>query len=72
MREYLTINEACELAGIARRTFYRLLDSPQSGLTEVARRIPGMSRIRLPQREFREWLESAPAKPRTRKHKALS
>ena len=57
-RGYLTVNQACELAAISRSTFYRLLEDPASGLTEVAVRIPGMARIRMPRERFCQWLES--------------
>jgi excisionase family DNA binding protein len=55
---YLTVGAACELAAISRSTFYRLLDNPETGLGEVAIRIPGLNRIRLPRSRFCEWLES--------------
>ena len=61
---YLTVNQACELACISRSTFYRLLDDPDSGLAEVALRIPGLSRIRVPRQRFREWLESGRVRAR--------
>ena len=59
---YLTVNQACELAGISRATFYKLLDDPRSGLADIAYRIPGLGRIRLRRRELCEWLESCPTK----------
>ncbi len=58
---YLTVGAACELAAISRSTFYRLLDNRESGLGEVAIRIPGLNRIRLPRSRFCEWLESGRA-----------
>ncbi len=58
--EYLTVEQACELAGICKASFYNLLDNPKSGLADVAVRIPGMHRIRLPLGRFRSWLESRP------------
>ena len=61
MSEYLTVAEACKLAGIARSTFYKLLADPESGLGQVAIRIPGLLRVRVPEKAFREWLESTPA-----------
>lgn len=67
---YLTVNQACELAAISRSTFYRLLDDPDSGLAEVALRIPGLSRIRVPCQRFREWLESG--RIRTRKKSRIT
>ncbi|MHC5059163.1 MAG: helix-turn-helix transcriptional regulator [Planctomycetota bacterium] len=61
MAEYLTIHEACELARISRSTFYKLLADPASGLDRVVVRIPGLTRARVPERQFRRWLESLPA-----------
>ena len=69
MSEYLTVAEACKLAGIARSTFYKLLADPDSGLGQVAVRIPGLSRVRVPERAFREWLESTPATPAAAKRR---
>ena len=66
MSEYLTVVEACSLAGISRSTFYKLLADPDTGLGRVAVRIPGMARVRVPERAFREWLESMPAAGATR------
>ena len=57
---YLTVAQACALAAISRSTFYRLLEDSQSGLAEVAIRIPGIRRIRIPSDRFVQWLESAP------------
>lgn len=56
----LTVREACEMASISRSTFYRLLDSTDSGLAGIAVRIPGMDRIRLPREAFMAWLCSRP------------
>ena len=61
MSEYLTVAEACNLAGISRSTFYKLLADPDAGLGRVAVRIPGLARVRVPERAFRKWLESTPA-----------
>ncbi|MHC4202531.1 MAG: helix-turn-helix domain-containing protein [Planctomycetota bacterium] len=57
---FLTVREACQLASISRSTFYRLLDTPDSGLADIAVRIPGMGHIRLPRQAFLDWLCSAP------------
>jgi len=65
MAEYLTVMQACGIAGISRSTFYKLLADPDSRLGEVAIRIPGLARVRVPERAFREWLESAPASDAT-------
>jgi len=59
-REVLTVAEACAVASISRSTFYRLLDSPDSGLAGIAVRIPGMDRIRVPREDFMAWLCSRP------------
>lgn len=64
MSDYLTVDEACELARISRTTFYKLLDDERSGLARTVIRIPGLARLRVPERRFREWLEGRPAKPR--------
>ena len=65
---YLTVSQACEMAAISRSTFYRLLEDPESGLAEVAFRVPGIRRIRIPSNRFIRWLEGggrkAPKKPR--------
>ena len=60
MPQYLTVAEACELARISRSTFYKLLADPSSGLGQVVVRIPGLTRARVPERQFRRWLESLP------------
>lgn len=54
---YLTVNEACERVGISRRSFYRWLADPKTGLADVVVRIPpGTGRIRVPVRRFEQWL----------------
>jgi excisionase family DNA binding protein len=68
---YLTVTQACALAAIGRTTFYKLLDDPESGLAAVTVRIPGLGHIRIPQRRFRQWIESAPLR-RGRKYKENS
>ncbi len=67
MPEYLTVNEACDLARISRTTFYKLLDDADSGLAAITVRIPGLARLRIPEPAFREWLESLPVKEKTGK-----
>ncbi len=59
---YLTVKQACEIASIGRTTFYKLLDNPRSGLEELTVRIPGLGHIRIPERDFRRWLESSRTK----------
>ncbi len=66
---YLTVKQACKVAGIGRTTFYKLLDDPRSGLAELVLRVPGLGHIRIPEREFRRWLESSRTKRAGRKTK---
>jgi hypothetical protein len=60
---YLTVSQACEIAGIGRTSFYKLLGDPRSGLAEIVNRIPGLGYIRISRRRFRKWLESGPLRP---------
>lgn len=54
---YLSVNEACEQIGISRRSFYRWLADPRTGLAGVVVRIPpGTGRIRVPVRRFEQWV----------------
>ncbi|MEZ6184086.1 MAG: helix-turn-helix domain-containing protein [Planctomycetota bacterium] len=54
---YLSINEVCERFGLSRRTFYRMLADPRSGLAKVVVRIPPRTgRIRVPLKRFEKWL----------------
>jgi len=55
--EYLTVAQACRLAGIGKSTFYRLLGKPESRLKQIVTRIPVIGHIRVPTDEFRAWLE---------------
>jgi excisionase family DNA binding protein len=68
---YLRVDEACRLAGISRSTFYRLLEDPESGLAEVAIRIPGIRRIRIPSDRFVQWLEGGQSKD-SKKHRGTA
>lgn len=56
-KTYLSVQEACELAGISRSSFYRLLDAKDTGLHLIAHRIPGMQKLRIRREEFCAWLE---------------
>lgn len=54
---YLTIDAACARFCLSRRTFYRMLADPKSGLREVVVRIPPRTgRIRVPANRFEQWL----------------
>ena len=66
---YLTVKQACKVAGIGRTTFYKLLDDARSGLAELVLRVPGLGHIRIPEREFLRWLESSRKKRAGRKTK---
>ena len=66
---YLTVRQACEVAGIGRTTFYRLLANPRSGLANIVVRLPVIGHMRIPEREFREWLERPRTKRAARKMK---
>jgi hypothetical protein len=59
---YLTVKRACEIAGIGRTTFYKLLDDPRSGLASLTFRIPGLGHIRILECDFCRWLESSGAR----------
>jgi excisionase family DNA binding protein len=63
------VKQACKVAGIGRTTFYKLLDDARSGLAELVLRVPGLGHIRIPEREFRRWLESSGTKRAGRKTK---
>ena len=67
MPEYLTVNEACDLARISRTTFYKLLET-DSGLADVVIRIPGLRSMRVPERRFRAWLEGGRFRIRRKRH----
>ena len=70
--EYLTVSQACELAAIGRTTFYKLLGDPQSGLADIATRVPGLGYIRISRWKLRKWLEGAPLRsPEENKEKSL-
>jgi len=66
---YLTVKQACKVAGIGRTTFYKLLDDPRSGLAELVLRVPGLGHIRIPEREFLRWLESSRTKRASKRTK---
>ena len=54
---YLTVNEACARFGFSRRSFYRWLADPETGLSEVVVRIPpGTGRIRVPLLALERWI----------------
>ena len=54
---FVSVNEACRLFGISRRTFYRMLADPDGGLDEVVLRIPpATGRYRVPLQRFEQWL----------------
>ena len=54
---YVSVDETCERFGFSRRSFYRWLALPETGLAEVVVRVPPPhGRIRVPVRRFEEWL----------------
>ena len=54
---YVSVNDACKRFGVSRRSFYRWLADPETGLANVVVRIPpGTGRIRVPVRRFEQWL----------------
>lgn len=54
---FVSVNEACRLFGVSRRTFYRMLADPEGGLDELVLRIPPKTgRYRVPVRRFEQWL----------------
>lgn len=56
---FLSIDEACRLFGVSRRTFYRMLADRRAGLGKVVLRIPPRTgHIRVPVRRFEEWLRA--------------
>ena len=56
---YLTVNEACARFGFSRRSFYRWLADPETGLCEVVVRIPPRTgRIRVPLLALERWFRS--------------
>lgn len=56
---FVSIDEACIIFGISRRTFYRLLADRRAGLDQVVLRIPPRTgHIRVPVRRFEEWLRA--------------
>lgn len=56
---FVSIDEACRLFGISRRTLYRMLADRRGGLRKVVLRIPpGTGHIRVPVRRFEEWLRA--------------
>ena len=55
--QYLSVNQACEVAGFSRTTFYKILDDKSSGLATIVCRIPGSGRIRVPSERYARWIE---------------
>lgn len=54
---YVSVNEACRRFGFSRRSFYRWLALPSTGLAGVVVRVPPPAgRIRVPVRRFEHWL----------------
>lgn len=54
---YVSVDEACQRFGISRRSFYRWLALPETGLAAVVVRVPPpRGRIRVPVRRFERWL----------------
>ena len=54
---YVSVNEACRRVMVSRRTFYRWLADPESGLAGVIVRVPPETgRIRVPLQRFEQWL----------------
>ena len=53
---YVSVNEACERFGFSRRSFYRWLADPETGLYDVVVRIPPVTgRIRVPLLALERW-----------------
>lgn len=65
---YLSVEQACRLLQIGRSTFYRILADEGSGLADVAIRIPGVGRLRFPERKLRRWLEGQSRRGGTPRH----
>jgi excisionase family DNA binding protein len=65
---YLSVEQACRLLQIGRSTFYRILADEGSGLADVAIRIPGVGRLRFPERKLRRWLEGHSRRGGTPRH----
>jgi predicted site-specific integrase-resolvase len=54
---YVSVDQACQRFGISRRSFYRWLALPETGLARVVVRVPPPAgRIRVPVRRFERWL----------------
>ena len=54
---YVSVDAVCERFRFSRRSFYRWLALPETGLAEVVVRVPPpRGRIRVPVRRFEEWL----------------
>lgn len=56
-KEYLSVQEACELGGFKRSTFYTLLAKKETGLAAIVYQVPGMRRKRIRAEQFKAWLE---------------
>ncbi len=57
---YVAVNEVCQRFGISRRSFYRWLADPNTGLIDVVVRIPpGTGRIRVPLKRFEQWIHGS-------------